>query len=293
MNSHQFWAGLKRQPLLRFGLYPVLEARRRYLNRGDAFAEKILVNLRELVVGDLLVKVDEFEGIFTLDCRSDLFKRIVVQKQYEPDLVQRCLKLLDCRRSVVDVGANVGFYSVLFAKQLEGGKVLCVEPTQRALVRLKKNIEMNGVAASTIVFEGVASNKGGMVEIKTVEGKEEYSSIGEMKHPAVSNAKTTTESVVASTVDELVQLHSLDVGFIKVDVEGVEHLVFKGAAQVLSKHRPVILSELSDRLLRQNGSSFGDVLKLIKGFGYNVYDAHHLDSEAVPVEFGEIICIPK
>lgn len=120
----------------------------------------------------------EYHGNFFLDYRSDLFKRIIMSKSYEPKLAQCCKDLVDNKRDAIDIGANVGFFTVLFAKILCNRKVLSIEPTRHALSRLYKNIRLNEVSDKTIVFEGVVSNQIGETEIKTIEGKEEYSSMG-------------------------------------------------------------------------------------------------------------------
>jgi FkbM family methyltransferase len=254
---------------------------------------EVFENLCNLLVEDPVIRVDEFQGRFVVDCRSDLFSRLVSCKEYEPKLVQHCMNLVDKNRDVIDVGANVGFFTVMFAKNLSGRKVLSIEPTTNALSRLHRNIRLNDVDANVIVFEGVASNRIGEIEIKTVEGKEEYSSIGEMTHPSISEARFTIQKAASSTIDDLVKRHALDPGFMKVDVEGAEHLVFEGSTQVLELKRPIILSELSNYLLRKNGSSSLDVIRFISQYSYDVFDPINPDVPPGTKDFGDILCVPK
>ncbi|MCZ7667690.1 MAG: FkbM family methyltransferase [Chloroflexi bacterium] len=103
-----------------------------------------------------------------------------------------------------------------------------MEPTNNALGRLCENIRINEIENKVIVYEGVASNDTGTEKISVIEGKEEYSSIGGINHPSVSNIKSTEYEVQSSTIDDLVENFSLDPGFIKVDVEGAENLIFDG-----------------------------------------------------------------
>ena len=145
-----------------------------------------------------------------------------------------------------------------------------------------------------IVFEGVATNSIGEVEIKTIEGREEFSSLGAMKHPSiVTENNFSLEKVVSTTIDDLTNQYSIDPGFIKVDVEGVEHLVFDGARKTLLNNRPIILSELSDYLLRQNGSSAKDVVNLIKEYDYDVINPLAPNMPLVFEETANILCLPK
>lgn len=255
--------------------------------------EEIFGNLRDMLADDPILKIPQFKGVFAIDPRSDALKRIVVEKQYEPCLVQRCIGLIDRNRDMMDIGANIGFYSVLFAKELSSGKVLSVEPVANALVRLRRNISLNNVVERVIVFDGAASDRVGEMQIKTVEGKEEYSSLGEMVHPGVVDEKFRIQTTKTSTIDDLVDTYSLDPGFIKIDVEGAEHLVLRGAQKVLQKQRPIILSELSNYMLLRNGSSAKDVMKFIRNYNYEIIDP--VDPQAVPGEkdFGDILCIPR
>lgn len=243
---------------------------------------------------DPIVRVCEFSGDFQLDARSHLFERIVIEKQYEPRLVQRVKSYLQRDRDVVDVGANVGFFTVMCAKEIDTDRrVLSIEPTRNALRRLYKNITLNEVEHKVVVFEGVASDSEAVLEIKTIKGKEEYSSLGVLDHPEIASEDYDSEWVHALPIDSLVKTHDLDPGFMKVDVEGMEHVVFAGAHNVLKSHRPLILSELSDPLLRKNGSSAEEVIRFIRSFDYCVIDPIDPLIPAGSKQFGDIFCIPR
>ena len=243
-----------RYPFCRKLLYPAIVIRRFFLQKKLSYQEDVYGNLCELLVEDPVIKISEFQGRFNVDCRSDLFKGLLIHKQYEPFLVKLALKYLDKGRDAIDVGANIGFYTILFAKNSNSGKVLAIEPTLNAFQRLYKNIQLNNVMDKIILFEGAVSDYIGTGEIKTINGREEYSTLGHWKHPSIKSEKFSTYGIKVSTIDDLVSKYSLDPGFMKIDVEGLEYLVLKGSKTTLENKRPVILSELSDYLLRQNGS---------------------------------------
>jgi FkbM family methyltransferase len=274
-------------------LYPAVAARRSLLTSRYSQQKKVISNLGEMIIGDPVIRIDEFSGEFAVDSHSDLFSRIVIYKHYEPQLVKLCMRYFDATRDVIDVGANIGLYTVMFAKHLSRTKVLAIEPTRNAIRRLRRNIEMNGVGDNVEVFEGVASDRNGLVEIKTIRGKEEYSSLGEMNHPSIANEEWVLEAVQSATLDDLVEDKAFDPGFLKVDVEGVENLVFKGAENVLKDKRPIILSELSDFLLRKNGSSAEEVIDRIKAHEYDVVDPVNPSIQLRAKDFGDILCFPK
>jgi len=257
--------------------------------------EVMLERLSKLLYEDPVVSVAEFDGQFSLAAGGHLFRRILRDGHYEPALTARCRELLDRNRDVVDVGANVGFHTVMFSKAVagRGRRVLAVEPMPAALGRLRKNIERNGVTPNVVVFEGVVSNAEGTVTIFSVPGLEEYSSLGAMAHPSIAGMPLEARQVTARTLDQVVDEHGLDCGFLKIDVEGVEHLVLEGGQRTLSQHRPVILAELSDPLLRKNGSSAKAIVTMLQSFGYEVTDPVYPHVPAGTRDFGDIICVPR
>ena len=279
-------------PIIGKLLYPLILFRRLILQKKYSQQDIIYKNLCELLVEDPIIKVDEFQGVFVINSRSVLFKRLLINKEYEPLLVNLVLKHLNINLDAIDVGANIGFYTVLFAKKLNSGRVLSIEPTKNALNRLYKNIKLNNVMDRVIVFEGAVSDCVSSCQIKTMNGKEEYSTLGKWCHPCIEKENFITYKIEVSTIDNLVKEFSLEPGFIKIDVEGVEHLVLKGAKSTLMEKRPVILSELSNPLLKQNSSSSLDVINFLKSLDYVVLNAE--DSEIKPefIEFTNILAIP-
>ncbi len=272
---------------------PVQQLRTNAYRKRRAGKREVVRNLRNVLVSDPQVAVKEFEGMFSIDRRSDLFERIVIDGHYEPDLVRFCKKYLVATRDVLDIGANIGFYTVMFAKNVRGGRVLAVEPTKNALMRLRTNITLNHVGDRVVVYEGVVTDKAEKVTMKVIPGKEEYSSIGVMEHPSIVKEPYVSEEVDSITVDDLVEQFNLDPGFMKVDVEGGEHLVFSGAKKTLSISRPIILSELSDFLLTRNGGSSMEVINLLRRYDYDVIDPLNPWAPVGYKTFGDVIGIPK
>jgi len=253
----------------------------------------IVGNLRSLLADDPVLKLEDYNGSFKLATSSDLFARVIRDRTYEPEMAHLVEEFLPRNRDVIDVGANVGFFAVKFAKLIARQKVLAVEPTENALRFLRDNLRRNEVDNRVTVFPGVASDKEGSVELNFIAGKEEYSSIGVIAHPSVAGQNQDLIKVSAKTLDSLAEENSISAGFLKVDVEGAEHLVFKGAKEILKKHRPIVLSELCDPLLRRNNSSAQEVIQMLRDQSYDIYDAGDPDSPPGSDPYGNIICFPS
>lgn len=298
------WA--RRSKTVRSLARPLLRARRFLSDPGRGPREATWERLSTLLADDPLVRVEEFGGVFRLDPRSHILKRLLVDGEYEPELARLCRTLVRPDHDAVDIGANAGFFSVLLAQSLPAQRVLAVEPSRPMATRLRYNLERNGVDARVVVFEGAASDRRGTAELRGVEGKEEYGTIGVLAHPAAEvaaqepGAAVYSDVVAAEPLDALVERHRLRPGFIKIDTEGAEMRVFHGARETLRAFTPIVISELDDVLLRANGGSAMEVVSLLRGLGYRVLDPFTAGHPAVtreqletPHALNEVLCIPE
>ena len=257
----------------------------------DRFYKETFAFVRE---GSLVVDVPAFDGEFEIDFRSHVLLRLLRDKQYEPELMPVIDDYLDPHKDVLDVGANIGLFSILFSTLIsEGNRVFAIEPTPRALDYLRKNILRNDCSSTVIVVEGVMTDRVGFVTLSTVPGMEEYSSLGRITESIGEESEIQAIQVSGCTVDNLVRDNKVNPGFIKIDTEGAEYLVLSGAVDTLRNHRPVILSELSDKYLATFGHSAENVVNLLERYGYSVFDALHLNAPISYPFFGEILAVPK
>lgn len=270
------------------------KVKRAFVKVHDAPRRKMYEALSEILRDDPVIHVKEFCGDFSIDRRSTLFRRIMIKGYYEPALVASCLKNLPHEKDVIDIGANVGFYSILLAQKIShSSRVLAIEPTDNAFGKLEKNVALNNVREKIISYNGVASDISGELEIRTVLGKEEYSSIGVMEHPSIAKESYVTHKVPSETIDNLVKTHGLQPGFVKIDVEGAEKRVFDGAKDTIREHRPVVLSEISDKLLRKNGSSAVEVFSFFESQSYKIVNPMKPHKEVNSDYNGDILCLPS
>lgn len=270
---------------------PILWPRRVFLNAW--IHRHVFERIQETLFAEPpLLSVPEFDGVFRVGTHSHLLTRLLANGHYEPVNAELCRMFVDASRDVVDVGSNIGFFTVLAAK-LISGRVLAIEPANNALILLRQNIRCNAVADRVLIFEGVATNSVEPHTINVVNGKEEYSSIGVLTHPAISGAPYSSITVVSETLDHLIDLHGLNPGFIKIDVEGMEQNVLIGAANVLDKARPVILSEFSPALLRSNGVEPISVINQLRRRGYRLIDPLGPKLNLGRREYGDLLGVPE
>ena len=246
-----------------------------------------------MVEGSLVVNVPNLGGHYEIDFRSHILLRILRKKQYEPELVNLAGQYLDPERDVLDIGANIGLFTVFFAHRIKAScKVLAIEPTPLAQHYLRRNIDRNGVGASVINFEGLVTEKPGPYELNIIPGKEEYSSLGKIVHSSTAGQESRKIPVVGETVDILVDRYHLHPGFIKMDTEGAELLVLRGALKTLRDEHPVLLLELSDRLLASLNCTSEQVFALLRESGYRLMNTDDLKSAVSSPFEGSILGYP-
>jgi FkbM family methyltransferase len=183
---------------------------------------------------------------------------------YEYDKQVFFSRTVSPRSTVFDIGANVGFYTLL-ASELVGpdGEVFAFEPLPRNLNYLRKHLEINKVNNVTVI-EAALSDKSGLAFF-------DPGPRGEMAHIASSGRI----QVKTYTLDDLFELGHLPLPkFIKMDIEGAEFDALCGAKSLLSKAHPTIFL-----------ASHGDTVhraccEFLQSFGYQLVsiDGNSLDS---------------
>jgi FkbM family methyltransferase len=158
-------------------------------------------------------------------------------------------------RSVVDVGAYSGVYALTAAKANPRAVVTAVEPNPLLAELARQNIDENGVANQVNLCQVAASDVEGIALLHTSERSGESS-----KGSLVFEADGPSMTVTTKRLDDLIPQPGPDL--IKIDVEGFEVEVLRGASQSLARSHPVIVTEaLSDVELRRQS-------EVLEEFGY-------------------------
>lgn len=284
---------IRSSPTLRSVLAIPLAVRRQWIGHQDKSLRAFLDRFENTLVSEVRLRVEEFDGEFLLGPKSHLLRRVLAFGAYEPELAQLFTSHIAPNRDVIDVGANVGFFTNLAARKLKTGRVLAIEPTAAAHDMLTRNIAHNGIVERVIAWRGVAAAEAGELTLNVVEGREEYSSLGGIVHPSVEGEALTSETVQAQPIDALVAEHDLRPAVIKIDVEGAELDVLLGAQETLKAHRPVVISEMSAPLLKLAGTSPAAIIQLFDDLNYEVRDPNNPNIDPGTIEFGDIVATPR
>jgi FkbM family methyltransferase len=193
-------------------------------------------------------------------------ERIMWTGEYEPPLI-RFLQIHNPEGwTCLDVGANVGAVALALAKFVgPTGKVYAFEPGPPNQQRLRNNFALNAklLARTELLACGVGDQPG------ELWWAEEPGNPGN----ALLSAKGT-HKIPVITLDDFLSTRQLNqVDFLKIDVEGMELQVMRGAAKLLSTFHPAMYFETLPRYVSSGqGATFADIQKLLAGeFGYVLY----------------------
>lgn len=202
--------------------------------------------------------------------RVPIFDRAIlasytIYKQYlEAGPIDRLQEFVPRGCLVIDVGANVGFFSLRFAKWVgELGKVISIEPEDRNFNNMILALNRKGFLDRVKAFKAVAAASSGtmFLEINPV-------------HPADHKLSRDCSGlpVAAVTLDDLVPNKGiLQPALIKIDVQGAEMLVLKGATNILSLAGPALFVELHEEGLQKFGASVSAILRFLFEYGYEAH----------------------
>ncbi|MBS1683534.1 MAG: FkbM family methyltransferase [Bacteroidetes bacterium] len=197
-----------------------------------------------------------------------------------------------------DIGANIGEFT-LFAANLLGdnGKVCSFEPMNDTYQVLLENIALNKFEKRVAAFPIALSDHNGEAELFAAT---EYTDLGSTEDGFHTIYARDDRSVLLYKI----KLETMDgkqgeippPDFVKIDVEGAELSVLKGAQETLKKHHPKILMEFSSVNATAAGYKQSDLLDILRPMGYKFYTIENrgkllpLDESTLP-EFANLYCI--
>jgi FkbM family methyltransferase len=184
--------------------------------------------------------------------------------------------------TVIDVGGNLGFF-VLILNDLVGdaGKIYSFEPSKRLSQKLASTIKINNLENVSVVNLALGDSEG----ITTLHYNPKQSGLSSIVSDFESGS--FSEEIKITTLDNFSANLSGRVSFIKIDTEGYEPQVLRGAEELIKRDRPTIYIELGG----DHQKSSLEALQVLKELDYNC-EAENLDLKNVPAGVN-FIAIPK
>ena len=224
-----------------------------------------------------------------LDLREGIDFSIWLLGAFEPRTVRQYRRSVRPGSVVVDVGANIGAHTLPLADCVgETGRVIAFEPTDFAFSKLLANCKRN-----PILSKRVQAYQAMLVAPHNTRSTtpDLYSSwpleISPELHHLHCGRLMTTRGAKSQTLDHVLDAEAIvRVDFIKLDIDGYECEMLRGAKETISRFRPEIIMELAPYALREAGSNLKELVLIISSFGYAFF---HLGSgDRLPMDAGAL-----
>lgn len=204
------------------------------------------------------------------------------------------LKFLRKGDIFIDVGSNIGYYALL-AKTLVGprGRVFAFEPTPKTFLILKKNVES---FENICILSSALSDKTGVTDF--IDYGSRFSAFNTFSKRTVDFLKDKGRiiRVKTETLDNFCQQNRIRPGIIKIDAEGAENLVLRGADFLLREHRPTIIFEVGGE--KEWGKNNREALAILTNKNYKIFEADAKGEISIHrfqevYAYNNLIAIPK
>jgi FkbM family methyltransferase len=186
---------------------------------------------------------------------------------HEPEIMRLLSELVKPGWTAIDVGANIGYSTLLLAKCVgAGGQVIAFEPLSENFAILQENISLNEHSNVTAENLAVMSCPGRIALRSATPGALTWVASVDIEQAAA----VESQDVEAISLDEYVRRKRIGkVDFVKIDVEGAEGAVIDGMTETLKRDKPVLLVELHK--IERYGENHPALLRL-KEQNYRVTD---------------------
>jgi FkbM family methyltransferase len=261
---HKIKKALKANKLIRFLVIPLIDKRIQY---------------KTLKLFNIPFKYNLLDGKTIKFYPKGQIALGMYKNYFEHQELEVYQKIIKSGMTVVDAGANIGLYS-LIASKLVGpkGKVFSFEPSKKTFTRLLENIKLNKCNNITPIDTGLGDQENLTLTLQQDAGNgdaERYLSPtnNENIRGNTVTPKIEEEQVVIDMLDNCLERFGVKkIDFLKIDTEGFEYYILKGASKVIQNSPNImILLECTETLTARAKTSQKDVFDILKGHNLNIY----------------------
>jgi len=208
-----------------------------------------------------------------------------VFQDYEPFEATLLERAAGPGATVVDIGANVGFYTVLLASRVgPGGRVIAIEPDPTNASLLRRSAAANDLGNVTLL-EAAVLDRAGTIDLYRSRTNFGDHRVFDGAEDGTAREKVTVPAVV---LDEYLERERVRPTLVKMDIQGAEVTAFPGMARTLSDPRVVLFCEFWPYGLRLAGSTAGAFLDSLHRAGLTLFEIREEDRTIVPVDRDEL-----
>ncbi len=199
-----------------------------------------------------------------LPSKSEITRNLAVENIYEPCELKFVYQFLKRKMTFIDIGAHNGVYTIFGAKKVgEEGKVLAIEPSKREFNILRMNVRRNKLKNIKLINDAVGEkDEERFLKIAQIQ-KSGHNTFYNFVYEQTKLAYY--QKVKIRTLDEIIEKEKIKPDLIKIDTEGSEYDILKGAQNTIKKYRPAFLIEIH--------KNKEEIFKLLKKYNYRILPA--------------------
>jgi FkbM family methyltransferase len=211
-----------------------------------------------------------------LDSEDSL--RLSINGVYEPFETDLLKKLIKPGSVVLDIGANIGYYTLLFAKLVgPEGRVYAFEPDPTNMELLKKNIAVNGYQ-NVIMEQKALSDHSGTIQLFLNDGNKSDHRIFD------SGDGRQAINIETISLDEYFSSLDVNIDLIKIDIQGAEIIAFQGMRQTLAANTELqLISEFFPLAIHKFGRQPEEHLDILEEVGFTFFNIDEDNSKVTEI----------
>jgi len=207
----------------------------------------------------------------------------LLQRPFEPDEVSLVKRVIKPGQVVLDIGANIGYYTLLFSRLVgDAGKVIAFEPDPDNAALLIQNLAANQCQNVTVHQVATGARQAILRLYQCAENAG--------MHRAYNSICCTTDyrSVTSVAIDQFLENES-QIDFLKMDIEGYEYFALQGMQAILEEKAPKILVEFSPFALAEAGVTTTAFIEFFAKRNYTISSVRGEGTDGViPRNFGDL-----
>ncbi len=194
-------------------------------------------------------------------------RRMYYFHDFENEQTMSFLSLVDDTTILFDIGANMGYYSLLVSSK--GGTAYAFEPSPNIIPWLKSNIELNKSEDKVMIVGEAVSDKIGTLEF--YPNRPGNFGVGKIFKDASESAPEVPVTVPTNTFDHFAQKFGAP-SLVKMDIEGAEYLVLKNIPEALKvENAPTLFIEFHPGEIEALGGTVSELRQKLSDIGYRPY----------------------
>jgi FkbM family methyltransferase len=181
----------------------------------------------------------------------------------DSEMIMRLISPDDC---IIDIGANMGWYSINIAKTFPNSMVYAFEPIPKTYSYLLQNIEINQINNIKSFQFGLSNEQKDLTFYFYPEGgvNASLANVSEREDVELINCHV-------ERLDDFTKSNNLKVNFIKCDVEGAEIFAFRGGIETIKRDQPIVFTEMLRKWAAKFNYHPNEIITLFSELGYQCF----------------------